>query len=93
MDIVINAAGKGTALHNFWNNMHFHPTDAVEDLWGKQIIDQVASDRSAQYVRLYTMEVDTPSRHITDITRTAHGRVSDSSPSLIRTLRTPLLNS
>lgn len=62
MELVINAAGSGTALRNFWNNMHFHPTDAVEDLWGREILDRVAADRSAQYVRLYTMFEDIVTR-------------------------------
>ena len=22
---------------NFWNHIHFHPTDAIEDEWGKEI--------------------------------------------------------
>jgi len=62
MGFIINAAEKGAALHNFWNNMHFHPTDAVEDMWGKQILDQVAADQIAQYVRLYTMFDDIVTR-------------------------------
>ncbi|MBO4649368.1 MAG: hypothetical protein J5806_14565 [Lentisphaeria bacterium] len=62
MRFVIDAAGKGAALHNFWSNIHFHPTDAVEDLWGKQILDQVAADHTAQYVRLYTMFDDIVTR-------------------------------
>ena len=62
MNIVINTAEKGTALPNFWNNMHFHPTDAVEDRWGQQILDKIAADRSVQYVRLYTMFEDIVTR-------------------------------
>ena len=62
MDFVIDAAEKGTALHNFWNNIHFHPTDAVEDLWGQQILEQVKADHVAQYVRLYTMFDDIVTR-------------------------------
>ena len=65
MDFVIDAAGKGTPLHNFWNNIHFHPTDAVEDMWGKNILDQVAADRSARYVRLYAMFEDIVTRDAT----------------------------
>ena len=30
--------------HNFWNHVHFHPTDAIEDDWGRNILDQVAAD-------------------------------------------------
>ena len=62
MEFVINAAQSGTALHNFWNNMHFHPTDAVEDLWGREILNRLAEDRSAQYIRLYTMFEDIVTR-------------------------------
>ena len=32
-------------LHNFWNNFHFHPTDAIEDDWGRRILDTAAADR------------------------------------------------
>ena len=34
--------GKGEQIHNFWNNIHFHPTDAIEDDWGRLILDQVS---------------------------------------------------
>ena len=27
---------------NFWNNCLFHPTDAVEDAWGKRILDTMS---------------------------------------------------
>lgn len=43
---------------NFWNNCVFHPTDAVEDPWGKRILDQIAKDKSCRYVRIYTMFED-----------------------------------
>jgi len=49
-------------LKNFWNHIHFHPTDAIEDQWGKNILDRVASDGVAQYVRIYTMFEDIVSR-------------------------------
>jgi hypothetical protein len=44
--------------HNFWNNILFHPTDAVEDSWGKRILDKVAEDKCAKTVRVYTMFED-----------------------------------
>lgn len=44
--------------HNFWNHIHFHPTDAIEDDWGKRILDCVAEDHVAEYVRMYTMMED-----------------------------------
>ena len=31
---------------NFWNHCLFHPTDAVEDPWGRKILDRLAEDRS-----------------------------------------------
>ena len=43
---------------NFWNNCLFHPTDAVEDPWGKRILDRMAEDGSIQSVRIYTMFED-----------------------------------
>ena len=43
---------------NFWSNCLFHPTDAVEDPWGKRILDQMAKDNAIQTVRIYTMFED-----------------------------------
>ena len=43
---------------NFWNNALFHPTDAVEDSWGKRIIDRFAIDKSIDTIRIYTMFED-----------------------------------
>lgn len=43
---------------NFWNNCLFHPTDAIEDDWGKRILDQIAKDKAIQTVRIYTMFED-----------------------------------
>lgn len=43
---------------NFWNNCLFHPTDAVEDSWGKRILDQMAEDECIKTVRIYTMFED-----------------------------------
>ena len=40
---------------NFWNNCIFHPTDAVEDSWGKRILDRMAKDKSIHTVRVYAM--------------------------------------
>lgn len=62
MQVTIDA-GSGRKLHNFWNNLHFHPTDAVTDAWGRAILDAVAADRSARYVRLYTMFEDAVTRN------------------------------
>lgn len=62
MNLSIHLSQQGVLLHNFWNNMHFHPTDAVEDLWGQDILNRIATDRSAQFVRLYTMFEDIVTR-------------------------------
>ena len=43
---------------NFWNNCLFHPTDAIEDPWGKRILDQMAQDQAIRTVRIYTMFED-----------------------------------
>ena len=31
-------------IDKFWNNCLFHPTDAVEDPWGKKILDKMATE-------------------------------------------------
>ncbi|MEM5016813.1 hypothetical protein WKH31_11025 [Metabacillus indicus] len=61
MNIVIETK-ESKKIHNFWNHIHFHPTDAIEDDWGKRILNKVAEDRVAQYIRLYTMFEDIVSR-------------------------------
>lgn len=43
---------------NFWNQCVFHPTDAVEDPWGKRILDRMAKDGAIQTLRIYTMFED-----------------------------------
>ena len=43
---------------NFWNNCIFHPTDAIEDPWGKRILDRIADDKSIDTVRIYSMFED-----------------------------------
>ena len=43
---------------NFWNQCVFHPTDAVEDPWGKRILDQMADDGAIDIVRIYSMFED-----------------------------------
>ena len=45
-------------IENFWNNIHFHPTDAIEDEWGQRILNQVSADGAAHTVRMYTMFED-----------------------------------
>jgi xylan 1,4-beta-xylosidase len=43
---------------NFWNHCLFHPTDAVEDSWGKRILDRMAEDKAVKTIRIYTMFED-----------------------------------
>ena len=43
---------------NFWSHFHFHPTDAIEDNWGRNILDQIAADSVAKTVRMYAMLED-----------------------------------
>lgn len=45
-------------LQNFWGHCHFHPTDAIEDAWGKQIIERFRKDGAIQTVRMYAMLED-----------------------------------
>lgn len=45
-------------IHNFWNNLQFHPTDAIEDSWGQEILNDVSKDKVAKMIRLYTMMED-----------------------------------
>ena len=47
---------------NFWNHFHFHPTDAIEDDWGKRILDRAAADGVGKTVRMYAMLEDIVSR-------------------------------
>lgn len=42
----------------FWCGCVFHPTDAIEDPWGKRILDQMAQDRAIDTVRIYSMFED-----------------------------------
>ena len=58
MKVIIDTSRTVKKLHNFWNHIHFHPTDAIEDDWGKSILDCVAQDHVAQTVRMYAMLED-----------------------------------
>ena len=42
----------------FWNHALFHPTDAIEDPWGKRILDRMASDGAIKTIRIYSMLED-----------------------------------
>ena len=43
---------------NFWNHALFHPTDAIEDAWGKRLLDRFAADCAVRTVRIYAMLED-----------------------------------
>ena len=58
----IDSNRQATPLHNFWNNIHFHPTDAIEDEWGQKILNAVAADGVAKTVRMYAMLEDIVTR-------------------------------
>ena len=42
----------------FWNHVLFHPTDAVEDPWGRKILDRMADDGAIGTIRIYSMFED-----------------------------------
>ncbi len=42
----------------FWNHALFHPTDAIEDPWGKRILDRISEDGAIKTVRIYSMFED-----------------------------------
>ena len=42
---------------NFWNNIHFHPTDAIEDDWGQKILNEVAKDNVADTSPLWNVGI------------------------------------
>ena len=42
----------------FWNHVLFHPTDAIEDPWGKRILDRMAKDGAIKTIRIYSMFED-----------------------------------
>lgn len=56
--IKIDLTKEEKKITNFWNHIHFHPTDAIEDEWGKRILDEVSRDNVAKTVRMYTMFED-----------------------------------
>ena len=58
----IDTSRTTTPLANFWNNIHFHPTDAIEDEWGQKILNDVAADGVAKTVRMYAMLEDIVTR-------------------------------
>lgn len=53
--IRIHCNTKEKDLHNFWGHIVFHPTNAIEDDWGKAQLDKIAEDGAAKVIRIYTM--------------------------------------
>ncbi len=58
----IDVQGKTARVSNFWNAVHFHPTDAIEDEWGKNIIENIAENHAANFMRIYAMFEDIVSK-------------------------------
>ncbi len=56
--IKVNTSKVVRVCENFWNHIHFHPTDAIEDEWGQRILNEVAKDGVAETVRMYNMLED-----------------------------------
>ncbi len=56
--ILVNCEKEKNTIKNFWNNIHFHPTDAIEDPWGREILDKASEDGVAKTVRMYAMLED-----------------------------------
>lgn len=56
--VFVDAQKPVKKVNNFWNHIHFHPTDAIEDVWGQRILDSVAADKAAKMVRIYAMLED-----------------------------------
>lgn len=52
--IRIRCNTKEKDLHNFWGHIVFHPTNAIEDDWGKLYLDKIAEDGAARTIRIYT---------------------------------------
>ena len=58
LNINLDLKSKTKFVNNFFSHVHFHPTDAIEDDWGRKIIDRMASDKSVKRIRIYTMFED-----------------------------------
>lgn len=56
--INIDTGQVSKKLRKFWTGAVFHPTDAIEDDWGKRILDRIADDKALDTIRIYTMMED-----------------------------------
>lgn len=52
------SADREKQIHNFYNHLHFHPTDAIEDEWGKKNLEKFRDYKIAKSVRMYAMLED-----------------------------------
>lgn len=43
---------------HFWDGIVFHPTDAIEDDWGRALLQRMAEDGAIRTVRIYAMFED-----------------------------------
>ena len=57
-NVYVNAQKPLRRVKNFWNHIHFHPTDAIEDMWGQKILDAASADGAARRIRIYAMLED-----------------------------------
>ena len=62
MKINVNLNKPARRQINFWNHIHFHPTDAIEDHWGQRILGRIERDHVAKMIRMHTMFEDMVTR-------------------------------
>ena len=59
MEIRLNISGEvDREIKNFYNHLHFHPTDAIEDEWGRENLKKFREGNVARSVRMYAMLED-----------------------------------
>ena len=51
----VYADRKDKDIKNFWNHVVFHPTDAMEDDWGMEVLERIHKDKAAKTIRIYSM--------------------------------------
>ena len=62
-NIYVNSQKQLKKTNNFWNHIHFHPTDAIEDFWGQRVLDSLHADKGAKMIRIYAMLEDIVSKN------------------------------
>lgn len=55
MEITLDVQNKEQIIENFWNCVHFHPTEAIEEAWGQKIIRTMEKDHAVSFMRIYAM--------------------------------------